>query len=122
MAKDIALTHHERVDGTGYPRGLKGEQIPLCGRIVALADVYDALTSKRVYKPAYDHETARAIILEATGTHFDKDVVQAFLAREHDFTAVARQFHDGTSCAPLGVLETSEAMLPSSSPLAMAPH
>jgi putative two-component system response regulator len=111
MAKDIALTHHEHFDGAGYPRGLKGEQIPLCGRIVALADVYDALTSKRVYKPAYDHETARGIILEGKGTQFDPDVVQAFLTREHDFTAVARQFHDGTCCAPLGVLETSEPLL-----------
>src|SRR5690606_23109666 len=56
MARDIAATHHERWDGTGYPRGLKGTQIPTAGRIVALADVYDAMTSKRVYKGAFSHE------------------------------------------------------------------
>jgi putative two-component system response regulator len=94
MAKEIALTHHERFDGTGYPQRLKGEQIPLCGRIVALADVYDALTSKRVYKPAFDHQKARAIILESKGTQFDPDVVQAFINREQEFVAVSRQFHD----------------------------
>jgi len=94
MAQDIALTHHERFDGTGYPRGLKGQQIPLCGRIVALADVYDALTSKRVYKPAFDHARARAIILEGRGTQFDPNIVQAFINREQEFLAVERQFHD----------------------------
>ncbi|MCA9134003.1 MAG: response regulator, partial [Planctomycetales bacterium] len=71
FARDIAASHHERFDGTGYPQGLKGEAIPLCARIVALADVYDALTTKRVYKDAFSHETARRIILESSGSHFD---------------------------------------------------
>ena len=91
------MTHHERFDGTGYPRRLKGDQIPLGGRIVALADVYDALTSKRVYKPAFDHQKARTIILEGNGTQFDPDVVQAFINREQEFVAVSRQFHDEIS-------------------------
>lgn len=89
MARDVALTHHERFDGRGYPQGLKGEDIPICGRITALADVYDALTSKRVYKSAFSHETARAIILEGQETQFDPDVVRAFLRREEDFVAIA---------------------------------
>ncbi|MCR4415008.1 MAG: HD domain-containing protein, partial [Thermoguttaceae bacterium] len=93
MARDIALTHHERFDGRGYPQGLSGEQIPLCGRITALADVYDALTTKRVYKPGFSHQTARSIILEGCGTHFDPDIVDAFLARESDFLAIWHQFN-----------------------------
>ena len=68
MARDIALTHHERYDGTGYPRGLAGEDIPLCGRIVSVADVYDALRSKRVYKESFSQHIARDIILEGRGT------------------------------------------------------
>ncbi len=89
LARDIALTHHERYDGTGYPHGLAGEQIPLCGRIVALADVYDALTSERVYKPAYTHEEARAIIVEERGRHFDPDLVDAFIAHQGYFLALS---------------------------------
>ena len=96
MARDIALTHHERWDGTGYPQGLKGEQIPLCGRIVALADVYDALTSARAYKSAFTHEVARSIILEGSGKHFDPDIVDAFLGCEAMFIAVLRAFSDDT--------------------------
>ncbi len=92
MARDIAATHHERWDGTGYPNGLAGEDIPLCGRIVALADVYDALTSKRVYKPAMDHSVARSIIEDGSGKHFDPDVVQAFLAVEDIFLAIREQY------------------------------
>jgi len=88
FASDIAWSHHERYDGTGYPRRLAGEQIPLCGRIVALADVYDALTSKRTYKPAFSHEKTKAIILDDMATAFDPDVVSAFLAREEDFSSV----------------------------------
>jgi putative two-component system response regulator len=94
MARDIAMTHHERYDGTGYPRGLRGEAIPLCGRITALADVYDALTSARVYKPAFSHETARDEIVQGRGSHFDPDVVEAFLQQEDDFLAVSRRFAD----------------------------
>lgn len=92
MARDIALSHHERYDGSGYPRGLAGEQIPLCGRIVALADVYDALTSRRVYKQAFSHDVAREMILEESGAQFDPLVVQAFLANEDEFQSVWEQF------------------------------
>jgi putative two-component system response regulator len=92
MARDIAATHHERYDGAGYPRGLAGAAIPLCGRIVALADVYDALTSKRVYKAAFAHEIARDMILKESGTHFDPDVVAAFLHTETQFVAIRAQY------------------------------
>ena len=91
MARDIAWTHHERFDGSGYPHGLSGEEIPLCGRIVAVADVYDALTTKRVYKPAHSHQTARSIILAGKGGKFDPEVVDAFLEREEHFLAVGAQ-------------------------------
>jgi putative two-component system response regulator len=94
MARDIAMTHHERFDGTGYPRGLAGEEIPLAGRITALADVYDALTSERVYKSAYSHETSRAIILEARGTQFDPEIVDAFVRCEKEFIATHQQFKE----------------------------
>lgn len=92
IARDIALTHHERYDGSGYPQGLKGNEIPLCGRIVALADVYDALTSKRVYKPAFEHQVARSIILKDSGAHFDPDIVDAFLAVEQEFININQRF------------------------------
>lgn len=92
MARDIALTHHERFDGKGYPRQLAGDAIPLCGRIAALADVYDALTTARVYKAAYSADAAHNIILEGRGTQFDPDVVEAFLRCEEQFVAVCKQF------------------------------
>ena len=92
IARDIAATHHERWDGTGYPRGLAGDNIPLCGRIVSLADVYDALTSKRTYKEAFPHFVARAIIVEGAGSHFDPDVVEAFLQVEDKFVAIRAAF------------------------------
>lgn len=92
MARDIAWSHHERWDGSGYPRGLAGQQIPLCGRISAVADVYDALTTKRVYKEAFSHEVTRNILLEGRGTHFAPQLIDAFLAREQDFVAVRQRF------------------------------
>lgn len=92
MARDIAATHHERYDGSGYPNNLIGEGIPLCGRIIALADVYDALTSKRVYKQAFTHDSAKSIIVEGRGTHFDPTVVDAFLALEEQFLNIRRRF------------------------------
>jgi putative two-component system response regulator len=94
MARDIAAAHHERYDGSGYPAGLVGDQIPLAARIVALADVYDALTSKRVYKDPIDHAKARQIILEASGSQFDPDVVDAFLACESLFLEIHGRFAD----------------------------
>ncbi len=92
MARDIAACHHERFDGSGYPAGLKGNAIPLCGRIVALADVYDALTSKRSYKDEFSHHAARSIILDESGSHFDPDVVDAFLQAEGEFLAIRQKY------------------------------
>jgi putative two-component system response regulator len=92
IARDIAWAHHERWDGTGYPRGLKGKEIPLCARIIALADVYDALTMKRVYKSALSHEVARGIILNVSGGQFDPKIVQAFLAVEHQLLSIKENF------------------------------
>lgn len=94
MAYEIALSHHEKFDGSGYPQGLAGESIPLSARLVALADVYDALTTHRVYKDAYSHEKAEAIIVEGRGTHFDPDVVDAFLEITQTFQAIRNHFDD----------------------------
>ncbi len=94
IAKEIALTHHEKWDGSGYPKQLKGEEIPLSGRLMALADVYDALISKRVYKPAFSHDEAKAIILQGEATHFDPQVVEAFLSVEQQFVAIAARHQD----------------------------
>lgn len=85
MAADIARYHHERWDGSGYPDGLQSHDIPLAARIVALADVYDALTSVRVYKSAYEPEVARLMIEEQSGKHFDPAIVEAFQARFSEF-------------------------------------
>lgn len=79
MAHDIALTHHERWDGSGYPRGLQGEEIPIVGRIVAVADVFDALTTQRPYKKAWPLNEAIAYIREQRGKHFDPRLVEVFL-------------------------------------------
>jgi putative two-component system response regulator len=92
MARDIAWTHHEKYDGTGYPRGLARDDIPLCGRIVAVADVYDALTSRRVYKEPYSHERARSVLLEGRGRHFAPAVVDVFLEIENQFQGIAERF------------------------------
>jgi putative two-component system response regulator len=94
-ARDIALSHHERFDGSGYPFGLTGEEIPLAGRIVALADVYDALTTKRVYKTAFSHDVARSILLEGKGVHFDPDIIDGFVQHEGEFVAIQHRFTDG---------------------------
>jgi putative two-component system response regulator len=94
MGIDIAECHHEKWDGTGYPNGLAGEQIPLSARIVALGDVYDALTSKRCYKDAFSHERSRDIILEGRGSHFDPAVVDAFLETEGEFVRIRMHYQD----------------------------
>jgi putative two-component system response regulator len=92
MAREIALTHHEQYDGSGYPSGLVGGEIPFSGRVVGLADVYDALTSKRVYKKAFTHDVACGIILPERGRQFDPAVVDAFVDCESEFVAVREQF------------------------------
>jgi putative two-component system response regulator len=91
MSVQVALCHHEKFDGTGYPNKLSGDQIPLCARIVALADMYDALTSKRVYKAAMGHEKARAIIEEQHGRHFDPSICEAFTQIHTQFDAARAQ-------------------------------
>ena len=94
LAKEIALTHHEKWDGSGYPCGMSNKEIPISGRLMALSDVYDALTSKRVYKGAFTHNDAKNIILEGRGTHFDPDVVDAFIIREAKFIEIMERFKD----------------------------
>lgn len=94
MGIEIAECHHERWDGTGYPYGLKGEAIPLAARILALADVYDALTSARCYKEAFSHEKSRQIIVEGSGKHFDPRVVDAFLNSEDKFINIKKKYAD----------------------------
>lgn len=91
LGREIAYYHHEKWDGTGYPRGLRNGKIPLSATIVALADVYDALTSKRCYKPAFSHNKARKIIVEGRGSHFAPDVVDAFLAQEKLFKRTRKE-------------------------------
>ncbi|WP_137971729.1 two-component system response regulator [Pseudomonas sp. F(2018)] len=94
IAKEIALCHHEKWDGSGYPQGLSGEAIPLSARLMAIADVYDAVISRRVYKPEMPHEKAVAIIREGCGSHFDPAVVEAFLSLEEEFQDIARRYAD----------------------------
>ncbi|EIC20446.1 response regulator [Thiorhodovibrio frisius] len=89
FAKEIAHCHHERWDGAGYPQGQAGDAIPLSARLMALADVYDALISRRVYKPPFPHARAVEMILEGRGTHFDPRVTDAFLVHEEDFRQIA---------------------------------
>jgi putative two-component system response regulator len=95
FAREIAYTHHEKYDGTGHPRGLSGNSIPISGRLMALADVYDALISRRVYKEALSHEKAVSIIKEGAGTYFDTDVVEAFLKVADQFKETAQKYIDG---------------------------
>jgi putative two-component system response regulator len=94
MAHDIAMHHHERWDGTGYPTGLVGEAIPLSARIVAIADVYDALSVKRVYKEALPHGICVERITATTGQQFDPDLVEIFLSVEAEFKEIAERFRD----------------------------
>lgn len=90
----IAATHHEKFDGTGYPNGLKGENIPLFGRIVAVADVFDALTSERPYKKAWPIEDAKQFVIDNSGTHFDPKCVNAFLANWDEVLEINIKFQD----------------------------
>jgi putative two-component system response regulator len=94
MAKEIAYGHHEKWDGSGYPRGVAGLDIPLSARLMAIADVYDALISRRVYKEALSHEAAVAVIRDGRGTHFDPDLLDAFLTVQSDMRRIADRFVD----------------------------
>ena len=108
FAREIAYCHQEKWDGSGYPEGLAGERIPLSARLMAVADVYDALISKRVYKPAIPHEDAVQIIREGAERHFDPDVVDAFLAITQRFSEIAAVFEDSER-DPAGAQETLSA-------------
>lgn len=94
LAKEVIISHHEKWNGTGYPAGLSGDEIPLAGRLMAIADVYDALITKRVYKPAFTHEKALEIIKEGRGSHFDPDIVDAFLKIEPEIHKIAVTYDD----------------------------
>ncbi len=94
IARLVAYCHHERWDGKGYPQGLAGEDIPLCARLMSVADVYDALTSRRVYKPPMPHEKAKGIMMEGYGTQFDPAVLDAFIALESEFIEIAEKYAD----------------------------
>jgi putative two-component system response regulator len=94
FAEIIAFTHHEKWDGTGYPQGLKGTDIPLIGRIVAIVDVFDALTTKRPYRDALSVEDSLNFIIERRGTHFDPNMVDAFLEIKDDILGIKAQFKE----------------------------
>ena len=103
MCIDIAHSHHERYDGTGYPRRLRGEQIPLSARIIALVDAYDAVTSARRYKAARSHEEAVAVIRDEACKHFDPVLVEAFLRCHERFDEIRTQYVDHEACEPAGI-------------------
>ena len=92
LAKEIALAHHEKFDGSGYPQGLAGKAIPFSARLMAVADVYDALINERVYKSSQTHEDAVRFINESKGSHFDPDIVDAFMELQDEFRRIAEQF------------------------------
>jgi putative two-component system response regulator len=94
IARQVARYHHEKWDGSGYPEGRKGDAIPIPARLMALADVFDALTMRRVYKPPMSVEQAQGIIASEHGRHFDPDVVDAFLTGFADFVAVAQRYQE----------------------------
>jgi len=93
-ALQMAETHHEKWDGSGYPKGLSGTEIPLAGRLMALADVYDALVSRRSYKRKFSYEEASELIFEESGKHFDPEIVVAFMAKRAEFIRIAKDFSD----------------------------
>ena len=97
LAKEIALSHQEKWDGSGYPEGLAGDAIPVSARLMAVADVYDALISRRVYKPAFTHERAVELISEGRGKHFDPDITDAFMEIREEFRTIAKKFGDSDS-------------------------
>jgi putative two-component system response regulator len=97
LAKEIAYWHQEKWDGSGYPDGLSGDDIPISARLMAVADVYDALISRRVYKTGMPHEKAVQIISQSAGSHFDPDIVDAFMELKDEFKAIADRFADSDS-------------------------
>jgi putative two-component system response regulator len=97
LAKEIAYYHQEKWDGSGYPEGLSGDDIPISARLMAVADVYDALISRRVYKTGMPHEKAVQIISQSAGSHFDPDIVDAFMELKDEFKAIADRFADSDS-------------------------
>ena len=101
MAATIAHTHHEKWDGNGYPRGLKGEEIPLIGRIAAVADVFDALTSSRPYKPAWPLDAALDLMRKSAGSHFDPALIEVFFASLDDVLTIRERFLDANDRNPL---------------------
>jgi len=94
MARDVAYGHQERWDGSGYPQGLAGERIPVCARLMAIADAYDALTSDRVYRAGVPHDRAVQLIFQQRAAHFDPDVVDAFIEIQDEFQAIAERYAD----------------------------
>ncbi len=96
-AKEIVLSHQEKWDGSGYPQGLKGDEIPMSARLMAVADVYDALISQRVYKAALPHDRAVQIVFQGRGSHFDPDMVDAFIGIQDEFMAIAQRFANSDS-------------------------
>jgi putative two-component system response regulator len=108
LAALMALTHHERMDGTGYPRGLSGDEIPIEGRITAVADVFDALTSDRIYRQAFQPDEARATMLEGRGTQFDAALLDLFFDSFDDVLAIRRSAGTGTAELPF-VLAAADA-------------
>lgn len=97
FAAEIAYSHQEKWDGSGYPEGLAGDAIPLSARLMAVADVYDALISRRVYKPAFPHHHAVTLMREGRATHFDPDVLDVFLELQDEFNRIAHRFSDEDS-------------------------
>jgi putative two-component system response regulator len=96
----IAWTHHEKFDGSGYPRGLKGNAIPFEGRVVAIADVFDALTSRRIYKPAFSVEKARALMNEGAGKHFDPGLLALFWENLPEVLQIRHRYSDPEEPVP----------------------
>ena len=94
MAKEIALRHHEHWNGSGYPHGLSGKLIPLCARLVAVGDVYDALRMKRSYKEPLNHQEAQKIITKESGSHFDPNLIEHFKELENDFFRIYEELKD----------------------------
>jgi len=101
FAREITYSHQEKWDGSGYPENLAGDAIPLSARLMAVADVYDALISRRVYKPAFSHEEAIGIMRKGHGTHFDPDILDAFLEITEEFRQIANQFKESDSHVPV---------------------